>query len=78
MNQNWTGSSLPTPLNTGNFIVLGILNYGGGGGGVGGDGGEDGETGGGVGGGGMRRIHYLIRVITLHGETFASSSSLSH
>ena len=39
------------------------------------DGGEDGETGGGVGGGGMHGILYLIRLITLLGETFASSSS---
>ena len=50
MNQNWSGSSFPTPLNTRNFIALSILNCGGGGGGVGEDGGEDGETGGGVGG----------------------------
>ena len=46
-------------------------------GGVGEDGGEDGETGGGVGGGSMGRIHCLIRLITLLGETFVSSSSLS-
>lgn len=38
-------------------------------------GGEDGETGGGVGGGGMRRILCIIKLITLLGETFASSSS---
>ena len=54
------------------------MNYGGGGGGVGEDGGEDGETGGGVGGGGMRGIHCLIRLIALLGETFTSSSSISH
>ena len=53
MNQNYSRSSFPTPLNTYNFIALTILNYGGGRGGVGEDGGEDGETGGGVGGGGM-------------------------
>ena len=52
-NQNWFGSSFPTSLNTRNFIVLAILNYGGGEGGVGEERGEDGETGGGVGGGGM-------------------------
>ena len=39
------------------------------------DRGEDDETNGGVGGGGMRRIHYLIKLISLLGETFASSSS---
>lgn len=77
MNQNWSGSSFPTLLNTGNFIVLTILNCGGGGGGVGRDGGEDGDTGGGVGGGGMHRIHFLIRLITLLGETFVSSSLVS-
>jgi len=59
MNQNWSGSSFPTPLNINNFIVLAILNCGGGGGGVGGDGGEDGETSGGVGGDGMRRFAAL-------------------
>ena len=42
------------------------------------EGGEDGEAGGGVGGGGMRAIHCLIKLIALLGETFASSSSLSH
>lgn len=57
MNQNWYGSSFPTPLNTGNFIALTILNCGGGRGGVVEDGGEDGETGGGVGGSGMYGIH---------------------
>ena len=40
--------------------------------------GEDGETGGGVGGGGMHGILCLIRLITLLGETFASSSSPPH
>jgi len=75
MNQNWSGSSFPTPLNTDNFIVLAILNCGGGGGGVSED--ED-EDGGGVGGSGMRRICFFIKLIALFGETFASSSSLSH
>ena len=77
MNQNWSGSSFPTPLNTGNFIVLAILNCGGGGGGVGEDGDEDGETGGGVGGGAMHGIQCLIKLIALLRETFVSSSSLS-
>lgn len=40
MNQNWSGSSFPTPLNIGTLIALAILNYGGGRGGVGGDRGE--------------------------------------
>ena len=44
MNQNWSRSSFPTPLNTGSLITLTILNYGGGGCGVGGDGGEGGEA----------------------------------
>jgi len=57
MNQNWSRSSFPTPLNTCNFIALTILNYGGGIGGVGGGGGEEGEIGGGVDGGGMHGIH---------------------
>jgi len=65
-------------LNTGNFISLAILNWGDGRGGVVGDRGQDGETGGGVGGGGMHGIRCLIRLITLLGETFASSSLLSH
>jgi len=77
MNQNWSRSSFPTPLNTDNFIALTILNCGGGGGGVGADGGEYGETGGGVGGGGRHVIHYLIILTVFLGETFASSSSLS-
>jgi len=67
----------PTPLNTGNFIALTILNYGGGRGGVGGNGGEYGETSGDIGGGGRHRIHYLIKLTMLLGETFTSSSSLS-
>ena len=57
--------------------MLTIFNYGGGEGSVGGDGGNDGETSGGEGGGGMRGIHCLIKLITLLGETFVSSSSLS-
>ena len=77
MNQNWSRSSFPTPLNTGSLIALSILNCGGGGGGVGGDGGEGGEMGVSVDGGGRRGIHYLIKLTTLLGETFGSSSSLS-
>ena len=42
------------------------------------DRGEDGEIGGGVGGSGMHGIRCFIKLITLLGETFASSSSLSH
>lgn len=38
---------------------------------------EDGETSGGVGGSGEHRIRWLIKLIALLGETFASSSSLS-
>ena len=72
MNQNWSKSSFPTPLNTCNFIVLSILTHGGGGGVMVEDGGE---AGGGVGGGGIRRILCLIKWITLHRETFVSSSS---
>ena len=59
------------------MIALAILNCGGGEGGVGGDAGEEGEMGGVVGGGGKRRMHCLIRLTTLLGETFASSSLLS-
>jgi len=78
MNQNWSRSSLPTPLNTGNFIALAILTHGGGGGGMSEDGGEDGETSGGVGGGGIHRILCLIKLITLLGETFIRFSSSAH
>ena len=52
-----------------------ILNRGGGGGGMGEDGGDGGEVGGSVGEGGILEILCLIRWITLHGETFVSSSS---
>lgn len=74
MNQNWSGSSLPTPLNTGNFRVLSILTHGC----MGEYSGEDGETSDSVGGGGMREILCLIKLITLLGETFASSSLSPH
>jgi len=78
MNQNWSRSSFPNPLNIGNFTVLAILNCGCGGGGTGEDGGDGGEAGGSVGGGGIYGILCLIRWITLHGETFARSSSSPH
>ena len=77
MNQNWSGSSFPTPLNTGSFIALAILLRGGGRGGMGEDGGERGEASGGVSDGGIHGILFLIKWITLCGETFTSSSSSS-
>ena len=77
MNQNWSGSSFPTPLNTVSLIALAMLNCGVGGGGVGGDGGEGGEAGGGVGGGGNCRMRCLIKLTALLGETQMRSSSLS-
>ena len=40
-------------------------------------GGEYGEISGGIGGSGMHEICYLIKLIALLGETFASSSLLS-
>jgi len=73
-NQNWSGSTFPTPFNTGSFITLAILLLGGGGGGMGKDRVEVGETGDGVGGVDMRRILCLISLIALPGETFVSSS----
>ena len=78
MNQNWSRSSFPTPLITNSLIALTILNCSGGGHGVGGDGGERGEKGGSVGGGGKSGILCLIKLTALLGETFMSSSSLSH
>lgn len=78
MNQNWSRSSFPTPMNTISLISLSILNRGGGRGGVGGDGDEGGETGGDVGGGGKHGILCLIKLTTLLGETFVTSCSLSH
>lgn len=54
--------------------MLTILLHSGGGGCMGEDGGEDSGTGSGVGGGSMHEILYLIRLIALLGETFASSS----
>jgi len=77
-NQNWSRSSFPTPLNTGNFIEFNILKCVGGEGGTDEDGGDDGETSGGLGGGGMRRILCLIKWIALCRDTFASSSLSPH
>lgn len=54
------------------------MTSGGGKGGIGEDGGEGGETGGGVGRGGMCGILCLIKLISLLGETFASSSLSPH
>jgi len=62
-------------LNIEKFIAFAILTHSCWGGGTGEDGGESGEIGGGVGGGGMRKILYLIKLISLHRNTFASSSS---
>jgi len=59
------------------LITLTIPNCGGGGAGVSGDGGEGGQTGGVVGGGGKCRIRCLMKLTTLLGETFVSSSLLS-
>lgn len=74
MNQNWCGTSFPTPLNTCKFITLVILTLDGGRGGLGEDGSEGSEVGDGVGGGGMCGILCLIKLITLHGKTFTRSS----
>jgi len=74
-NQNWSGCSFSTPLNTGSFIALAIPLRSGGEGGMDEVRGKYGETNGGVGGGGMHVILCFIRLITLLGETFASSSS---
>lgn len=52
MNQNWSGSSFPKPLNNGSFTEFAMLKCGGGGGGVGEVGGDSSEGGDGVGGGG--------------------------
>lgn len=49
MNQNYSGSSFHTPLNTGSFTEFTMLNGGGGGNGVGKGVSSGGEDGGGVG-----------------------------
>ena len=64
MNQNWSRSSFPTPLNMGSLIALTMLNCGGGGGG-----GQGGEAGGGMGGGGNYKMLCLIKLTTLLRET---------
>jgi len=56
--------------------MLTILNHASGGAGVGGDGGEGGDVGGSV--GGNRQFFFLIKLIVLLKETFASSSLLSY
>jgi len=58
--------------------MLSILNRSSGGGGTGEDGGDGGEAGGVVGGGGMRKILFSIKWISLCGENFTSSSSPPH
>ena len=50
MNQNWSRSSFPMPLNIGRFTEFAMLNGGGGGSGVGEGVSGVGEDGGGVGG----------------------------
>jgi len=62
-NQNWSGSSFPTPLNMSSLIALTMLKCGSGGCGVG--------------GGGNCEMCCLIKLTTLLGETLASSSLLS-
>ena len=64
----YTSASLPF------LTCIGDEDSGGKEGGMGEDGGEGGEVSGGVGGGGMHGILYLIKLISLLGETFASSS----
>ncbi len=58
--------------------MLAILNRSAARVGTGEDGGDGNEAGGGVGGGGMCGILCLIKWITLHRETFTSSSSSPH
>lgn len=59
MNQNWSRSSFPKPLNRGSFTKLAMLNSGGGGGGMG-EASDGGEVGGGVGVGNSRGNPYII------------------
>lgn len=72
-NQNWSVSSLPIPLKTGNIIVFSMLNGGGGG--------RDVDKivccggGGGVGGWCIYRKPYLISWIALRDEAFIVPSS---
>ena len=60
MNENWSRSSFPKPLNKGSFTKLAMLNCGGGGGGMGEVVGDGGEVGVGVGGGGSHGNLYFI------------------
>lgn len=60
MNQNWSRSSFPKPLNTSSFTEFAILNDGEGGGSVGKGVYSKGEYGGGVGGCGIRGNPYFI------------------
>lgn len=62
----------------GSLITFSMLNCGIRGVGMGEDGGEAGEAGGGVGGGGNCGMCCFIKLISLLGENWASSSSLSH
>jgi len=78
MNQNWSESSFPTPLNTGSLIVLAMLNCGDGVGGVGEDGDEIGEASEGVSGGDKCGMCFLIKLTALLRETRACSSLLTH
>ena len=70
-NQNWSGSSFPTPLNMSSLIALAILNcwFG-----VGEDGSEGSEASGGVSGEGNCGMRCLIKLTALLGETQAHSS----
>ena len=72
MNQNWCGSSFPSPLNTGSLIALAMLNCG-----FGEDGGETSEAGEGVSGGDNYKMRCPIKLTALLGEILAHSSSLS-
>ena len=64
-------------MNTGNLIVLTMLNYWFGGGGVSEVGGEEGDGSGGVNGYDNYGMCCLIKLNTLLGETQACSSSLT-
>ena len=60
MNQNWSGSSFPKPLNKDNYTVFATLNRSGGGGGTGEVGCDGSEVRGGFGRGGIRGNPCLI------------------
>ena len=78
MNQNWSKSSFPKPLNKRNFTVFSILNHDGDGGGTGEVFGDGGEDGGGVGRGGICGNPYLINCTPLCDKTFDIASSSTH